>query len=107
MYGIPQERCSQSTGDAVVTLPKAGRRRYIQRRDAVVTFNGGTPSLHSTAGRRRYTANGETPSLPLPPFQHAMALDVGNEGVMIGKPVDWNGFATPENFRRLGGKTGD
>ena len=26
----------------------------VQRRDAVVTSNGGTPSLHSTAGRRRY-----------------------------------------------------
>ena len=53
MYGIPQERDSQST-----------------------------------AGRRRYTANGETPSLPLPPFQCAMALDVGDEGVVFGKPVD-------------------
>ena len=36
-----------------------------------------------------------------------MALDVGDEGVMFGKPVDLNGFAAPEDFRRLGGKTGD
>ncbi len=43
----------------------------------------------------------------LPPFQRAMALDVGNEGVVFGKPVDWNGFATPEDFRWLDGKTGD
>ena len=27
---------------------------FRQRRDAVVTVNGGTPSLQPTAGRRRY-----------------------------------------------------
>ena len=38
------------------SLPStAGRRRYLRRRDAVVTSNGGTPSLSSTAGRRRYS----------------------------------------------------
>ncbi|MBR3650280.1 MAG: hypothetical protein IKN52_08515, partial [Victivallales bacterium] len=41
--------------------------------------DGGTSSLHF---------NGETLSLPLPPFQHAMALNVGDEGVVFGEPVD-------------------
>ena len=42
----------------------------------------------------------------LPPFQRAMALNVGDEGVMFGKPVDLDGFAAPKDFRRLGGKAG-
>ena len=39
------------------------------------------------------------------PLQHAFALNIDNEGVVFGEPVDWDGFALPDDFGRLGGKT--
>ena len=59
--------------DAAATTRATARMPPPHPRD------GGTSSLHF---------NGETLSLPLPPFQHAMALDVGDEGVVFGEPVD-------------------
>ena len=47
--------------------------------EEALPVDGGMPSLHS---------NGGTPSLPLPPFQEAIALNVGDEGVVFGEPVD-------------------